>query len=358
MGRLDAFRTINRDETLKEEILTRISEDPLWQNISLNARRRLRPVRNPAASARVRFAEPGQRRRGQVGDRGSAGSAIRLRPGGDHSGDGPAGAARPERRLRPRDPGDRHVEDQAGEGPARAEVGPFSVGRVDLDNNPRFDWVGTGWVVSDDRRHQPARRGRVRPPGGGRLRLPEVRDGPDGCSDRLQGGVPGAQPGRVPGHRSAPHRGCAGAGHGVPAGRLGDWDQRAPIRLAASTETGRGVAVIGYPAKDSRTRIPDEMDRIFGSVYNVKRLAPGDVTAVSEQEQLVNHDCTTLGGNSGSAVLDLETGEAVALHFAGRETATSPFRHQRFEPGSTRSWAEARPGGRLRRHPPSRSRSH
>src|SRR5262249_34036669 len=29
------------------------------------------------------------------------------------------------------------------------------------------------------------------------------------------------------------------------------------------------------------------------------------------------HDCTTLGGNSGSVVLDLASGEAVGLHFAG-----------------------------------------
>jgi hypothetical protein len=29
------------------------------------------------------------------------------------------------------------------------------------------------------------------------------------------------------------------------------------------------------------------------------------------------HDCTTLGGNSGSVVLDVKTGEAVGLHFAG-----------------------------------------
>ena len=43
----------------------------------------------------------------------------------------------------------------------------FSVGRVDLDNNPRFDWVGTGWVVSTtsssptgtSRSSSPARRG-------------------------------------------------------------------------------------------------------------------------------------------------------------------------------------------------------
>ena len=31
----------------------------------------------------------------------------------------------------------------------------------------------------------------------------------------------------------------------------------------------------------------------------------------------MEHDASTLGGNSGSAVIDLETGEAVGLHFAG-----------------------------------------
>ena len=33
---------------------------------------------------------------------------------------------------------------------------------------------------------------------------------------------------------------------------------------------------------------------------------------------VVLHDCSTLGGNSGSVLLDLATGEAVGLHFAGR----------------------------------------
>ena len=32
---------------------------------------------------------------------------------------------------------------------------------------------------------------------------------------------------------------------------------------------------------------------------------------------MITHDCSTLGGNSGSVLLDLQTGEAVGLHFAG-----------------------------------------
>jgi endonuclease G len=81
------------------------------------------------------------------------------------------------------------------------------------------------------------------------------------------------------------------------------------------------VAVIGYPARDSR--IPDQQltDEIFGNVYDKKRLAPGQLTG-SDLTSL-HHDCSTLGGNSGSVVLSLETGEAVGLHFAGRFLRTN-----------------------------------
>ena len=81
------------------------------------------------------------------------------------------------------------------------------------------------------------------------------------------------------------------------------------------------VAVIGYPARDSR--IPDQelMEQIFGDVFDKKRLAPGLVTRADRQT--VRHDCSTLGGNSGSAVVSLATGRAVALHFAGRFLETN-----------------------------------
>ena len=37
------------------------------------------------------------------------------------------------------------------------------------------------------------------------------------------------------------------------------------------------MAVIGYPARDSRIPDVDLMDQIFGNVYDKKRLAPGQV---------------------------------------------------------------------------------
>ena len=81
---------------------------------------------------------------------------------------------------------------------------------------------------------------------------------------------------------------------------------------------GTEVAVIGYPARAPAHIIPDQkwMDEIYGGAYDIKRIAPGLVGAKSKG--WATHDCTTLGGNSGSVVVDMKTGEAVALHFAGQ----------------------------------------
>ncbi len=84
----------------------------------------------------------------------------------------------------------------------------------------------------------------------------------------------------------------------------------------------RDVAIIGYPAQDWRN---DQtlQNQIFGGIFNVKRLQPGKLKVVRSIESFghnvnaITHDASTLGGNSGSAVIDLLTGEVVALHFAG-----------------------------------------
>lgn len=83
-----------------------------------------------------------------------------------------------------------------------------------------------------------------------------------------------------------------------------------PILLANTpTDDKSEVAAIGYPAEDSR-RNPlsdSEMDAIFGDIYDVKRLQPGQLKSV--KDNLITHDCSTLGGNSGSVVLDFKTGD-------------------------------------------------
>ncbi len=97
--------------------------------------------------------------------------------------------------------------------------------------------------------------------------------------------------------------------------------------LSLSTEapadlTNREVAVIGYPALDVRNNI-ELQNRIFRRAFNVKRLQPGKlgtrakIQSFRKNVDAITHDSSTLGGNSGSAVVDVSNGKVVALHFAG-----------------------------------------
>jgi DNA/RNA endonuclease G (NUC1) len=86
---------------------------------------------------------------------------------------------------------------------------------------------------------------------------------------------------------------------------------------------GREIAVIGYPALDPRNNV-DLQNRIFGGVFNVKRLQPGrlrqvtEITSFGHDVSALTHDSSTLAGNSGSALVDVAAGTVVGLHFAGR----------------------------------------
>jgi hypothetical protein len=194
-----------------------------------------------------------------------------------------------------------------------------SVGRVEVSNNPSYSWVGTGWLVADDiivtNRHVAREFGR-RGSSGFVFRL-GINGGPQSArvdfleefqrATSLEFGVVAilwiASPSdpdvafmrvrRQTGGRSLP----------------------SPISLAVSVDVDTFVATIGYPARDDR--VPDQalVQKVFGDVYDKKRLAPGQVTSAGDEE--IEHDCSTLGGNSGSVVLNLRTGEAVGLHFAG-----------------------------------------
>ena len=86
--------------------------------------------------------------------------------------------------------------------------------------------------------------------------------------------------------------------------------------LDAAAISDQDVAVIGYPAYDSRNDSQD-IARYFSDIFDVKRLAPGVITQVAGDTHFFMHDATTLGGNSGSVVIDLATGQPLGLHFAG-----------------------------------------
>ena len=105
-----------------------------------------------------------------------------------------------------------------------------------------------------------------------------------------------------------------------------------PLRLAvrdARDLAGTRIAVIGYPARDPLRNDPTVQDKLFNKVFQVKRLQPGEIdggkatASFGRMVQAATHDCSTLGGNSGSAIIDLATGEVLGLHFGGRYLDTN-----------------------------------
>ncbi|MFP3604671.1 DNA/RNA non-specific endonuclease [Paraburkholderia sp. SIMBA_053] len=192
-----------------------------------------------------------------------------------------------------------------------------AVGRIDLKGG-RLDWVGTGWLVAENvlvtNRHVAhefaTRRGEgftFRVGQNGRISadvdfLQEI-DSPKTLVFELV----------RPLHIEEPPGPDVSFFEVEMTG--GNAKLAMPIELAAHVDETKNIATIGYPAYDSRIPEPDLMERIFGKVYNKKRLAPGAITRV-EQTRLL-HNCTTLGGNSGSVVVDLDSGQALGLHFSG-----------------------------------------
>jgi phosphatidylserine/phosphatidylglycerophosphate/cardiolipin synthase-like enzyme len=197
-----------------------------------------------------------------------------------------------------------------------------AVGRIEVKNH-YLPWLGTGWLVDDDivvtNRHVAEEFGARGSDGW------VFRRGWLDPQTRMQAAIDfreehgGSQTNEFPvldilymedddGPDIAFLKVARSSHQGAPlAGKL---------QLAAHGVTrGQFVATIGYPAADRRIPDQDLVRRIFGDVYNVKRLAPGQV--IEERDELVLHDCSTLGGNSGSPIVDLETGAAVGLHFAG-----------------------------------------
>ena len=194
-----------------------------------------------------------------------------------------------------------------------------AVGRVEVSNNPDFTWVGTGWLVAGDiivtNRHvarEFARRGaagfnfRVGSNGGPMSsRVDFLEEDQRAASLEYavnsvlwiapaeEADVAFLRVTRAPTDRPLPP----------------------PVALADAVAVDEFVATIGYPARDSRVPDQDLVRRIFGDVYEKKRLAPGQVMEVGDDE--MEHDCSTLGGSSGSLLVKLSTGEAVGLHFSG-----------------------------------------
>lgn len=130
--------------------------------------------------------------------------------------------------------------------------------------------------------------------------------------------------------------------------RVGDGagDFPEPVSLEATTDRVRvgsagqpPVYVMGFPVEPPRARgAPEDrppdpgyeyeqvLERLFANRFGSKRWAPGLVEAgagqlvADKKSWVLSHDASTLGGNSGSCVVEFhENGErVVGLHFGGR----------------------------------------
>ncbi len=200
-----------------------------------------------------------------------------------------------------------------------------SVGRIELNNNVRFPWVGTGWIVGSDL--------------GSDIIITNAHVGREfgmrsGANFVFRPGVPDVsvrQSARIDFREEV-----------VPASPrefpIIDiiWISDMPrldvclLRIARTAGADRidppvqlltdaipesaMLAVIGFPGS-SNGYDPAMFQKLFGPVTGNKRFSPGFYAG--RRASSMTYDCSTLPGSSGSIVLDVETGRAVGLHFAG-----------------------------------------
>jgi Trypsin-like peptidase domain len=77
---------------------------------------------------------------------------------------------------------------------------------------------------------------------------------------------------------------------------------------------GKEVYVVGHPYRQVGS---SAIAKVFGCADGSKRCSPGFVTAISGA--YLEHDCSTLGGNSGSCVLTTGHHAVVGLHAGGMD---------------------------------------
>jgi len=96
-----------------------------------------------------------------------------------------------------------------------------------------------------------------------------------------------------------------------------DMTHRRPLKIAPSLPSIHvAIVAVGYPFNDS-TRNPLFIPEIFGNSFGVKRGAAGYVTGLQSPTSAFFHDCSTLGGNSGSPLVSMKDGTVYGVHCGG-----------------------------------------
>ena len=89
--------------------------------------------------------------------------------------------------------------------------------------------------------------------------------------------------------------------------------KRQPLFAAQPAVEDDYVVAIGYPG----AVVPEPVHaHVFQQQYGVRRASPGIVRSATADA--IDHDCSTLGGSSGSPIVSLATGEIIGVHAQGR----------------------------------------
>lgn len=108
----------------------------------------------------------------------------------------------------------------------------------------------------------------------------------------------------------------------------------------AASFQGKQIYVIGYPYV---SEVTSPTSQVFGKADGTQRFAPGFATAMESAKPIFEHDCSTLGGNSGSPVFSVDYHAVVGLHFGaegavGDGTGTSNDAIALSKLTGTRAW--------------------
>ena len=200
-----------------------------------------------------------------------------------------------------------------------------SVGRIELTNNVQYPWVGTGWLIGSDlgsdiivTNAHVGREFGMRS-GAGYV----FRPGIPNASVRQSARIDFREEVKPTSAREFPITDIIWISE-LPGldicllrvARIAGVDRiDPPIQLLTDpVDDNAMVAVVGYPGSNNGYD-PEPFQRLFGSVTGNKRFSPGFYTGRSGDS--VTYDCSTLPGSSGSVVLDVTSGRAIGLHFAG-----------------------------------------